>query len=84
MVTFKPAARVGGCKTLDGAQKLVTFLTEKFTGNPRFTENVSFRSIIETSGKVSVYANIQVNETGHQLFREAIAEFKAQFTSAAA
>jgi hypothetical protein len=84
MVTFKPASRVVGCKTLHGAQKLATFLTEKFTGNPRFTQNIFFRSIIETSNKVSVHASIQINEAGHQLFKEAIAEFKAQFTSAAA
>jgi hypothetical protein len=55
----------------------VNFLTERFIGNPGFRRNITFRSIIETTGKVSVHANIPVNETGHQLLKEAIAEFKA-------
>jgi hypothetical protein len=83
MVTFQPESHVAGCRTLDGAQQLVTFLTEKFTGNPNIREKISFYSVIETSGKVSVHSNIAINETGHSLFKAAIAEFKAQCLPAA-
>ena len=51
MVIFRPESRVAYCKTLAGAQQLVNFLTERFTGNPQFVGSIRFRSIIETSGE---------------------------------
>ncbi len=83
VITFQPESHVASCKSLSGAQKLVSFLTERFTGNPQIVENITFCSIIETSGKVSVHASIRVNETGRNMFKEAVVEFKAQFVPAA-
>lgn len=83
IVTFQPESHVASCKTLGGAQQLVKFLTDKFTGNPQITEHIVFRSIIETSGKVSVHSSIPVNETGRQMFKMALLEFKAQLGLAA-
>ncbi len=79
MISFYPESRITPVKTLDGAQKFVDFLTRKFTGNPTIKNYITFRSIIETDGQVSVYANIPVNKAGHELFKEAITEFKAQY-----
>jgi hypothetical protein len=83
VITFQPESHVASCKTLSGAQRLVSFLTEKLTGNPQIVENITFRSIIETSGKVSVHASIRVNETGRDMFKEAVVDFKAQLVPGA-
>ncbi len=82
-IPFQPESHVASCKTLDGAQRLVKFLTDKFTDNPAILQRIVFRSIIETSGKVSVHSSIPVNETGRQMFKSALIEFKAQLGLAA-
>lgn len=84
VVVFQPESHVASCKTLDGAQQLVRFFTKRFTDNPKYSEEIRFRSIIETDGRVSVHSDIPVNQTGHLLFKQAIAEFKAQVASVSA
>jgi len=83
MITFQPESHVAFCKTLGGAQEFASFLKTKFTGNPQIVQNITFLPFIESNGKVSVHANIPVNQVGHELFREAIAEFKTQWARAA-
>ncbi len=84
MIYFQPESRVASCKTLDGALQLCRFLKEWFANDPQYGGSITFRAIIETSGKINVHASYPVNEEGLALFQQAIAEFKAAHMAVAA
>jgi hypothetical protein len=84
MVYFQPESHVASCRSLDGALLLSRFMQERFANNRICVKPMTFRTVIETDGKVSVHSSYPVNEIGRAVFRQAIVEFKTGYKAATA
>jgi hypothetical protein len=84
VIYFQPESHVAFCRTREGALKLCRFLNEWVADDPQYGRSLTFRSISETSGKVSVHSNYPLDDEGMSLFKEATAAFKTAYLATAA